>query len=464
MAGEIAPNYAETISNALQLRKDWLEKSEIPKLKEELRIFQISYSVLYNMFLKKKLINEDPYKQESKITDLEIPDVTPFNEAKKLEQFSLRLANYDSQLDFLVNFYQFGVDYLNLDRIRRIHGLVRYIDWLNLTPDSQSANTKAFAEISLHAKTGVDQITLSIIGESLTKLPKCTAHITKTLKDLTTFHKETYKLNVRKALPELQASEANSPSIKKKLNTARPGMPFIPEFVEEIIKEDFSKDGPVMREAVLASLVVAEEKAKVVKPKVNYKNILLDGIQAIGSSSSVLVETAQKIDENQTVLENQKKGFWEKLRQALRSLMNADPEEVVYELQFVDQATGVVKKESLNFYQFRADLEKKTRILTGMNSQGPVMAKLKAMTEDQITGYLDRTIRDVQNYFRILSSLDDYFKSSVSKEDRSRIKGIKIELAAIKNCIVRANQLRHDYSAHKEEEEQMKRLGIQSES
>jgi hypothetical protein len=460
MAENVAPNYIDTLSQALIARKDWLERAELAKLKEELRIFQISYSVLYNMFLKKKLINEDPYKQESKISDLEIPDTGPFNEAKKREQISLRLASYDSQLDFLVNFYQFGVDFLNVERIRRIVGLVRYIDWINLTPDSQSNNTKVVAEIVNNAKSGGDALTLSIIGESLTKLPKCTNTIIKILRDLSIYHKETYKLNVRKAISGMQAQEANAANIKKKMGSAMPGTVFYQEFVDELIKEDYSKDGPAMREAVLKALMVTEEKPKASKPKVDYKGMLLSGIIAIGNASQVMNEIIQKIDENEEVLADQKKGFWEKLRQLIRAMMHAEPEDVFYELLFVDQTTGVQKKETTNLHQFRGDLERKTRILAGMNAQGPVMAKLKAMNEEQCITYLERTIRDVQNYHRILTSLDEYFKSNVSQHDRSRVKGVKPELATVKNCIVRANQIRAEYTAAKEEEEQMKRLGI----
>jgi hypothetical protein len=141
-------------------------------------------------------------------------------------------------------------------------------------------------------------------------------------------------------------------------------------------------------------------------------------------------------------------------------MMHAEPEEVFYDLLYVDQSTGVQKKETTNLHQLRGDLERKTRILAGMNAQGTVMAKLKAMNEEQCTAYLERTIRDVQNYHRILTALDDFFKTNIPQQERSRIKGIKPELASIKNCIVRANQLRAEYTAAKEEEEQMKRLGI----
>jgi len=462
MADSATPNYTDMLSQALMARKDWLEKSELGKLKDELRVFQISYSVLYNMFLKKKLINEDPYKQESKISDLEIPDTGPFNEAKKREQISLRLASYDSQMDFLVNFYQFGVDFLNVERIRRIVGLVRYIDWMNLTPDSQSNNTKVVAEIVNNAKSGAGQdgLTLSIIGESLTKLPKCTNTIMGILKNLSVYHKETYKLNVRKAITGMQAQEANAASIKRKMNSAMPGSVFYQEYVDELIKEDYSKDGPALREAVLKSLMITDDKPKAAKPKTDYKAILLGGVAAIGNAAAVMNDILHKIDENEEVLADQKKGFWEKLRQLIRTMMHAEPEEVFYDLLYVDQSTGVQKKENTNLHQLRGDLERKTRILAGMNAQGSVMAKLKTMNEEQCTAYLERTIRDVQNYHRILTALDDFFKTSVKKDDRSKIKGIKPELASVKNCIVKANQLRAEYTAAKEEEEQMKRLGI----
>jgi hypothetical protein len=238
-------------------------------------------------------------------------------------------------------------------------------------------------------------------------------------------------------------------------------MPFHQDFVEEVIKEDYSKDSQALREAVLKALKTAEEKPKSTKPKVDYKAILLDGIQTIGNSASVMGECARKIDENETVLESRKKSFWEKIRLLIRAMMKAEPEELVFELQYLDQATGLQKKESLYFYRFRAEMDKRIKIMSGMSAQGPVMHKLKAMSEEQVTGYLEKNIRDIQIYHRTLTALDEYFKSCVPVHDRSKIKGIKPELASIKNCIIRANQLRHEYIAQKEEEEQMKRLGIQ---
>ena len=54
MAEENIAGYNDKLLHALIARKDWLEKTELARLKEELRTYQSSYASLYNIFLKKK--------------------------------------------------------------------------------------------------------------------------------------------------------------------------------------------------------------------------------------------------------------------------------------------------------------------------------------------------------------------------------------------------------------------------
>jgi len=452
--------YMDTLQQVLIARKDWLERTEMGKLKEDLRIFQSSFASLYNIYLKKKLIDEDPYKQETKISELEVPEAGTFNEAKRIEQLSIRLSNFDNQLDFLVNFYQLGLDFLNLERIKRIVGLVRYIDWVNFTPDAQSLMTKAVSDMTSQSKSGIDSLTLSIIGESLTRLSKMTASVMNTLKNLNSYYRESYKLSVRQNVTkDMTAADATPENIRKKMPAVMPGTPFYKELIDEIIKEDYTKSGTDLRDTILNSLKVAEDKPKAAKAAVNYKNILLDGIQVIGGASNSLNEICMKLDENQQVLESRKKGFLEILKEFIRQITNAEPEEVIYTVEYVDQTKGTPVKEKVNYHRFRDDLDKKIKILVSF-MRGPAYNKLAAMTEEQIIGYLEKNIRDVQFLHKTLSALDDFFKANVAAEDREKIKGVKPELSTLKNSIVKANQLRYEYSAQKEEEDQMKRLGI----
>jgi hypothetical protein len=459
MAEKGQTNYIDMLQQVLLARKDWLEKSEMVKLKDELRIYQISFASLYNIYLKKKVIDEDPYKQDTKINEIEAPPSEVIPEARRIEQLSIRLSTLDNQLDYLVNFYQLSLDYLNLERIKRIVGLLRYIDWVSLTPDSQSAMTKAISEITSHAKIGVDTLTLSIIAESLSKLSKTTAASMNILKELNIYYRETYKLNVRlNVTKDMSASDANIENIRKKVHTAMPGSPFYKELVDEIIKEDYSSSGMDLRDTVLNALRVVETKKKTEKAVVNFKAILLDGIVVIGGASNSITEIISKLQENQTVMESRKKSFFEAIKELIRQITNAEPEEVIYTVEAMDVTKSIPVKERVNFHQFMDELEKKNKILASF-VRGPAYNKLSAMTEEQIIGYLEKNVKDIQTYHRILGSLDDFFKANVQPEDRNKIKGIKPELSALKNTYIKANQLRYEYSAQMEADEQMKRLG-----
>jgi hypothetical protein len=423
-------------------------------------------STLYNIYLKKGLIHEDPYKQEAKIGELEVPATASFTEAEKTDQLTLRLSAYDNQLDFLVNFYQFSAEFLNLERIKRIVGLVKYIDWVHLSPDSQLPVTKAVAELTTQIKIGADPLSMSVISESLGHLNRSYAPIMGYLKTLTDYQREVYKLDLRNSVTSAMApaEAALLPQVKKKFAQVNQGKPFYTELVEDVIKEDYSKEGPALRENVLKNLQVTEAKPKVVKPPVSFKSILLEGVQSLASSVAALSEIAVKLDENQTLLDNKKKGFWEKMRKLMQQMLNKDPDPVVYEVEYIDQTRGVPVREKVNFFSFRSDLERKLKTLGSVSLHGGGTAKLEAMQEEQLTGFLDRNIREVQSLHKTLSALDEFFKTEVDRTDREKVKGIKPELATIKNAIIRANSKRHEFNAQKEEEEQLRRLGVNPDS
>jgi hypothetical protein len=458
-------DYQKTLAQALRARADVLESADLLKLKDELRIYHTGFASLYNLYLKKGLIHEDPYKQEAKIAELEVPSSASFSEAERLDQLTRRLANFDNQLDFLVNFYQFSVEFINMDRIKRILGLVKYIDWVRLTPDSQNPVTKALAEMTNQIKTGSDSLTMSVISESLSNLNKSINPIIGHLKGLADYQREAYKLDLRDVTTGMPAAEvSNTALLKKKMAQVKPGFPFYSDLVDEVIREDYSEEGPSLREAALKKLQVVDTKPKVVKAPVSFKNILLEGIQGLGGAAATLSEVTAKMDENQIVLQNQKRTFFEKLKRLMHQMFNKEPEAIIYEVEYVDSTKGIPVREKIDFYAFRSDLERKVRTLSPLAARGAAVSKLETVQEEQLVGFLERNIREVQTLHKMLGALDEYFKTAVGKEDREKIRGIKPELGTLKNAIIRANSKRHEYTAQKEEEEQMRRLGVLPES
>ncbi|GHU22977.1 hypothetical protein FACS1894164_06430 [Spirochaetia bacterium] len=457
-------DYQNKLSAALTARQAWLENSELDVMKNDLRSFQSSFVALYTLYLKKGLINEDPYKEEMKITDIVVPEMGPISESEKTKQLSVRLSNYDSQLDFLVNFYQFSVGFLTIDRIKQLLALIKYIDWLHLSADSSSPTTRAVAGITQQIRAGSDAVSVTIVSGALGALHKMTGSIMNRLKTLSDFHRESYKLDVRRIGEEDSYQSAPTVAqIKQKLASVSSGKVFYPELVEECIKEDYGPDGPVLRKKVLDSLGIPEPKAKSVKVTASKKIYLVDGILAAAAGSNPLTEIAAKIDENEILLEHKRVSMWIKVKRILMQMMNKDPELTVYELMYTDPEKSEVVREKLDFGVFRADLEKRIKNLSEISLRPQAAAKLESMPEDQLITFLQKTVKDIQNLHKTLVALDDYFKTNVDKNDRDRVRGIKPELTALQNAAIKANGKYHDYVDQKEEEEQFKRMGIQTE-
>jgi hypothetical protein len=318
------------------------------------------------------------------------------------------------------------------------------------------------AEITTQVKQGTDALTMSIISESLSNMNKRYNPIMAYLKILVDYRRELYKLELRDAVTSQMppAEAAQLPLVRKKYSQATPGQPFYPDLAGEVIKEDYTNEGPGLKEQVLANLKVADTKPKVTKPQVVFKTILLDGIMSLGSTSQAFLDVSNKMGENQTLLDGRKKSFWEKLKKIIQQMLNQEPEAVYYDLDYIDPIKGVPIREKINLTSFHNDLDRKIKILTAMNSRGPGMAKLESMQDEQIIAFLEKNIRDLQSVHKTLSALDDFFKSEVDKTDREKVRGIKPELSTIKNAILRANAKRHEYSAQKEEEKKHKKLGV----
>ncbi|MDR2447891.1 MAG: hypothetical protein LBD58_11510 [Treponema sp.] len=453
-------SYIKTLADAIDDRRQWLEASEVPKLKEDLRVFQTSYSVLYNAFLKKGLVNEDPYKQEAKVREIQAPDSSNFAEGEKMDKLSVRFANFDNQLDFLVNFYQYDIEFFTMDRIKRILSLIKFIDWIHFSPNSASINTYYAVEFTNKIKMYFDQLTLRLINESLCNLERTSGAVIDSLKLFANFNKESYKLKARVAIAAaFPEGETPTPAqIKKKFPSLMPGVPYYPELIEEIFKEDHSNNGGELRKAVLKSLTVAE-KDEVVSAT-PFKQHLIEGIQVIGGVSYVLADVALKLDENNALLAHKKITLGQRIRRFIRELFHKEFDSVVYDLQYVDHARNSSVKR-VNFNALRADIDKQIKNFSQIAANKDTsVAKLQELQENQLLVFLEKNIRYLQTLHKTLAAMDEYFKTNVDKDDRSRVKGIKPELSTIKTTFIKANQKRCDYTAQKEEEAQFKKLGI----
>jgi hypothetical protein len=451
--------YQNALAQAIDTRRDWLEKTELSKLKDECRGFHSSFGIIYDQLIKKRLIHEDPYKQEAKASEIKIPQAISL-EGDRVEQLTINLSAYDNQLDFLVNFSQFSVDFLTMDNIKRIIALIKYIDWTKFTVNAPNSTTKAVVDVFMQVKAGGDAMASRVLGDALSNLDRATGAIMGYLKEVADLNREVFKLQVRQTVSGgMSAQMATVENIRKKYAQAVPRAPFYPELVTELIKEDYSSEGAKLQEKVLKQLATPENKSKKEKVPISFKTTLLNGFMVISSIGNTLNGVALKLDENHQTIQNRKQSFFGQLKILFRKAFNKEPEPVIYNIEYVDSNKGTTIKEQVDYSIFRTDIDRRIRSFTALGGKAG-MSRLNAMEEKQLETLLERAIRDAQGVQKTLAGLDEFFKAEAPKELRDKIKGIKPELGAMKNAIINANQKRHEYTAQIEEQEQLKKLGV----
>ncbi len=462
--------FSRHLEERLDARRETLDRVELLKLRDGFKLFQAAFVGLNAVLNKKGVLHDDPYKYDLKISEVVTPPESPFSESEKVDQISMRVSQFEAYLDFLNNYYQFSCDFLSMGRIKRLLSLVKYFNFAQFTETNTQLNTRALAEIAGMVKKGGDQFSSGLIADSVSQLEKASRDILACLKELTDYHKERYKLELRQiVMPGLPIDadmaiggrDEAMKIIKHKFSELASEQPFYPELVEEILLEDFSSDGPSLREELLRRFTVAEEKKADDAKAKSFKGILIDGVRTLSAASFALENSVAKLQENSILLASLDQGLGARFRRMIRKLFSPEDKGIVYEVQFVDPVTKSCQSEKLDFGAFTDETAKKTRFLGSLSQRGGASARrLEGMTDDQAYKFLQRNIEELQRALRVLAALEEFFKSETPEPSKPRVRSIRVEMTTVKGAVIKANQKKHEYVAQREELDQMKRLGI----
>ncbi len=456
---------------AVEAKRVFLDDKALPRLKESFRAFQSLFENLYNILLRKALIQEDPYRYEQKISEIEVPPRGNIPELEKGERLGRRLGAFHAQLEFLNSYYQFSTDFLDLQRIRRITGLVQYIDWMNLSETSPEATTAVLAETLGKIRPGSDNISTGIISSSLAQMHSLSRTILAGLKEVIGFQRQSYKLmlrrelfsSVRDTLGKLYAAGAEKAyeKVRSIFATTMRGKPFYRDLVNELLEEEFSKEAPKLQQQCLADLKIIEKKPGEVRKKSDYRVILMEAIRLILPAGGHLQDALRKVVTNQEILEKGRQGLGEKLRSWLQKTFQNRERSWMVEIRYFDARTSTTQSEVIEFHKFVESVRRKSSLFGALNQPDSTsFARLSESSEQQIDTFLRKNIGELQLIYRRLQGLNDYLRQEAPAEQKGRLKGIKIELSGLKNCVVRANRRRYEYVALKEEELRLQQLGV----
>ncbi|MEL3907314.1 MAG: hypothetical protein P1P65_09890 [Treponema sp.] len=460
--------FSEELARHIAVQREEFNKHLLPQLQQNYAALGSVVKILRTNLLKKGLVYDDPYKYDSRMTEIKVPDSDVFADSERATVIGSRLAQYQTMIDFLTNSYQFNCSFLTPQRIASILALNKTFQWSALSESSTHANTRSMAEIckSLHSVS--DTLTGGLLRDSLGHLSRLDTDINKTLRQLNRLHREDYKLNIRNNLPEdLKVTQADIDTpikvlktIKKHLSVKEEKLVFYSDLVMEVLKEDYGQDSAHLQQEVLRQLNVAEKKDTKTNKQENMRPVLITGLRIIGTAGNHFEACLLKIRSNQDILYKARATIFSKLVDAFRKAFNMEEKKHEIVIAIKDPITNVQKKEIIIIEDFDEDLLQKIRIFKSLSAgNSAIQQRLTGMSNEQLLDLLNKYIVLCNSYLKTLGGIDDYYKA-VDIVLRAKMKGIKIELTTIRNAVIKANQCRAEYNASVEEYANMKELGM----
>ena len=464
-------NFGVELQKALSKKQEWYNSECLQQLLDQYRLMHTCVRNLYESFVKKSLIHPDPYRLDKKISEIVVPDTSPFSESEIANVFGSRFSDYETMLDFICTYYRFSIDNLSIPTVKKLIDLNKAFDWEDLSMNSAKMNTRALAMTINSAKNNAPNVVQSMINDSVAKCSQASAVISKMLNELGVFLRELFKGGLRKDLFEhpdfdkakaAESAEGELSEIKRLYTKVTGKKTIYTDLVNEIVEEDHGPDKEGKQAAVLERLAI-KGTAKVEKKKSagpDTKEMLMQTIVAIGAMAPTLTQLHSKLGENFTLLYQKKNTFFNKLMAALRKAFHIAEKEHICNLPIKDAKTGAERIQKINVTEFLTDLSRKERVFNGIGMKGIEYQKINASNEDAILAFANKQISEIQSIFVIINALDAYFKKEVDNEFKIKVKGMQIELSALRNSIINANKKRGEYASFKEESAQMQKLGL----
>lgn len=466
---EVDVNFLAQLEQALSQKQEWFNNERLQQMLEQYRLLYTCVRNLNELLTKKSLVTPDPYKLDRRISDIVVPETTPFPETDIPAVLGARFSEYETMLDFICTYFRFSVENITISKIKSLLDLNKVFDWSALSANSGKANTRALAMVLNQARVNSPAVVISTMTDSIEKCGKATAEIEKCLAELAAFQKELYKGRLRKDIfehPEFDKAKAFSAPEEefaeiKRLHAKVFGKkPFYNDLVNEIVKEDQGPNKEQIREKLLQSLSFKQKEVAKEKTGPDPKELLIQTVVALAGFTPVLAQIESKLTEDFNLLFVEKKGFLKKLKEAFRKAFGIKPKERICVIPVTDPKTGAKSSKKINVAEFLLDIDKKKKIYGSFVPGSAELQKIQSASEESVLSFLNHQISENQTIFSLVNALDDYFKANVEILLKPKLKGLKIDLSSYRNIIIAVNKKRGEYVALKEEIEQMKKLGI----
>ena len=468
-----ALKFHEELQYAIECRKTYLETELLPNEKDLFKTYHSAFNAILNLLLKKALIKEDPYKHDQKISEISIPPTSQIMENEKAAQLSTRLSFYDTQLDYITNYYSFTVEYINSSRIKLLKKFINYIDWKMVNEISNNPVTKTLASFLAKIRNGNDQLSISIVNTSINQLATTQKLLLENLDKLEQFNREAYKFRVRDRVminsgiykyASEKGEEETLSVIRKKFTETMVDELFVPELIREILEEEFSTESKELQKDLIyrltANAVTEKKQDKKIKIKPPSMNILLNAALATCSASVQMKTIVEKLNANVSTL--QEINISPFVRLLLKIFKINNNKRILFEIDYIDDLSGAKKTERIDKHDFIKKIHRFQNDLNPAKMKADVAAiETNEGKEKFLLDFINTNNTNLKIFNHQAGGIDRFIKKNADSSEAARqLKGFILEINAIKNIVIKSLQQSQEYINLKEEYKQFKALGI----
>lgn len=455
----MAEKYLDRLVKALEEKRAYLDNEVSTQLKSVFGQIHIAYSAFYQMLLQKGVVKPDQYHADQRIRLIKSPSSKPFAEPNRLYEMSIRLSELDSQYDFLHIVFNLTTDNANFQTIKAISELLRYVEWDKITVSNDHYITQNLA--FMIEKLRRDGVSERLLDDAAKQVALYTNQAFYLLQEFSIYVRERYKYALREKCwgQEFQEQSVCSKSLLQLVNEFKvccemQVFEFIKDLAVEAAAEICGPDQETLQETALARLKIREIKLEELqkpeaeapaKPK-NIREPLIMAFYELGRLGAVLETLWSKLEADHELYIKANLSFFALIRFKIKQFFGAD--DFMYRLQGTDPMSGETFMDEVSFKKLNKEIEDEIQFLAHFSeASAPVFKKLEAAPAEQLEEWLIEQSDLLKNILALCSALDEFFKKRIR---RGEVKGLKVELAALKRQISRVLELRHEFSVMQE--------------
>lgn len=438
-----------------------------PLLKETVKTYHQRFQALFELFARKGLVREDPYNYGQQPGEIGAPSDEPFLEADKREEVSLRLDSLRKHLDTIATTWKLDPAGLDLGRLKRLSAIVRYLPWASLSEKSPSPTGKVVAQFVNGIRMGTDRVHAVVVRDAVNQLAETQRELALLVAEFATYHRERWKAELRaRALPRVLSGRARSEmrreeslaALRSAVAAAMPGSPWYPQLAAEVLDEELAPDAEARRAAALAGLRPTEEPAAAAAPRrappQPDRTALLDAVRLVARAEAEMRSALATLTVNADRLAGPTRGFAGFLHRLLAALAGRRDRDRSVDVEYLDP--DGTRRETVALAPFLETVKRKVELMASLSDEsGQAFTRLAATADDQLLDFVERQLSDLMVLHRrmggVNAALQALAPAGQSGGRRAEAKGIRLELSAVKNFLVKANQRMHDYTARLEE-------------